>query len=164
MQQVVRDWLRPLTNLLREAAWSMPLGQGLHLLGASLLIGAAVLLYPRLIRPRSAEPPVQVVDRLLPWLWAALGGLALTGFVLFSAEPVRMMRSPVFRTKMLLLAVAIVLTWALQRRVRRARDALDLGGAIGALAGCSLALWLAIAASGRLIGYGRRLLDYFFGG
>lgn len=164
MQQVVRDWLTPLTNLLREAAWSMPLGQGLHLLGASLLIGAAVLLYPRVIRPHAAESTSQVVARLVPWIWIALGVLAITGFVLFSAEPMRMMRSPVFRTKMLLLAVAIALTVVLQRRLRGTRGMPDVGNALGALAGCSLALWLAIAASGRLIGYGRRLLDYFFGG
>lgn len=163
MQQVVRDGLEPLTTLLREAAWSMPLGQGIHLLGASLLIGAAVLLYPRLIRPQGTEPAAQVLGRLLPWIWIALGSLALTGFVLFSAEPVRMMRSPVFRTKMVLLALVIALTTILQRRMRDGRVSRHLAS-LGTVAGVSLTLWITIAASGRLIGYGRRLLDHFLGG
>ncbi len=163
MQQVVRDWLEPLTTLLREAAWSMPLGQGMHLLGASLLIGAAVLLYPRLLSSHGTEPAEQAVGRLLPCIWIALGSLALTGFVLFSAEPMRMMRSPVFKAKMALLALVIVLTVVLQREVRKERGKQDFA-MLGTLAGISLTLWISIAASGRLIGYGRRLLDYFFGG
>ena len=146
MQQLVRDWLGPLTTLLREAAWSMPLGQGLHLLRSS-----------------HSEPAAAVLERLLPWMWIALGLLAVTGFVLFSAEPARMMRSPVFRTKLALLALVIVLTLLLQRRVRQGRETPEIGNAIAKLAGVSLTLWLAIAASGRLIGYDRRLLDYFFG-
>ncbi len=164
MQQVVRDWLLPLTTLLRDAAWSMPLGQGMHLLGVSLLIGAAVLLYPRLITAHGTESAVPLVNRLLPWIWIALGSLALTGFVLFSAEPMRMMRSPVFRTKMALLALVIALTLILQRKVHQGRETGALGVTLGTLAGASLTLWVSIAASGRLIGYGRRLLDHFFGG
>jgi hypothetical protein len=163
MQQLVRDWLEPLTTLLREAAWSMPLGQGMHLLGVSLLIGAAVMLYPRLVGSYRDERPAPVAARLLPWIWIALGLLAATGFVLFSAEPARMMRSPVFRTKMAMLALVIVLTLVLQRRIRSASEKLQTGNALAVMAGVSLTLWLAIAASGRLIGYGRRLLDYFFG-
>ncbi len=163
MQQLVRDWLGPLTTLLREAAWSMPLGQGLHLLGVSLLLGAGALLCRRLLRSSHSEPAAAVLERLLPWMWIALGLLAVTGFVLFSAEPARMMRSPVFRTKMALLALVIVLTLLLQRRVRQGRETPEIGNAIAKLAGVSLTLWLAIAASGRLIGYDRRLLDYFFG-
>jgi hypothetical protein len=163
MQQLVRDWLQPLTTLLREAAWSMPLGQGMHLLGVSLLLGAAVLLYPRLIGSRGAEPAAQTVGRLLPWIWIALGSLALTGFVLFSAEPLRMMRSPVFKTKMALLALVVGLTVVLRRKALNERDSRGFA-TLGTLAGTSLALWVCIAASGRLIGYGRRLLDHFFGG
>lgn len=163
MQQLVRDWLEPLTTLLREAAWSMPLGQGVHLLGVCLLIGAAVILYPRLAGSHRDGPPSLVAGRLLPWIWIALGVLAVTGFVLFSAEPVRMMRSPVFRTKMAMLALVVVLTVILQRRARRNVGKFESGNALAAMAGVSLTLWLAIAASGRLIGYGRRLLDYFFG-
>ena len=74
-----------------------------------------------------------------------------------------MMRSPVFRTKLALLALVIVLTLLLQRRVRQGRETPEIGNAIAKLAAVSLTLWLAIAASGRLIGYDRRLLDYFFG-
>jgi hypothetical protein len=160
MQQLVRTWLEPLTTLLRESAWSMPLGQGLHLLGASLLIGTAVLLYPRLARPRG-EPSADVAQRLMPWLGIALGVLALTGFVLFSAEPVRMMRSPVFQAKMAMLLLVIVLTVLLRRSLKTGQP--DLGRTLAVLAGLSLTLWIAIAASGRLIGYGRRLIGYFFG-
>ena len=65
---------------------------------------------------------------------------------------------------MVLLALVIVLTVFLQRKLRVAREARDPGISFGTLAGASLALWVTIAASGRLIGYGRRLLDYFFGG
>lgn len=163
MQQLVRDWLEPLTTLLREAAWSMPLGQGVHLLGVCLLIGAAVMLYPRLAASHRDEPPALLAARLLPWIWIALGVLAVTGFVLFSAEPTRMMRSPVFRAKMAMLALVVVLTFVLQRRTRSAPAGSEAGNAVAVIAGTSLTLWLAIAASGRLIGYGRRLLDYFFG-
>ncbi len=165
MRDWIRDMLAPLTELLREYAWSMPLGQGIHLLGISLLLGAAVLLYPRLIGSTRDETAAALAARLLPWMWRAFAVIAVTGFVLFTAEPVRLMRSPVFRTKMIMLVIAIVLTLFLQRRLRRepVPPVVTVNAAVGWIAGLSLTLWIAIAASGRLIGYGQRLLRYFFG-
>lgn len=162
MQQLIRDFLAPLTAVLRDAAWSMPLGQGLHLLGISLLLGCAVLLYPRLIGLQQDDPALSRLARFLPFIWLAFTLVALTGFILFTAEPVRMMRSPVFLAKMGLVAAALLCTFLIRQRLRDARAGTYLPTAIRVLAGVSLTLWFAIAASGRLIGYWRRLVSHFF--
>lgn len=163
MQQLIRDFLAPLTTLLRDAAWSMPLGQGLHLLGISLLLGCAVLLYPRLIGLQQDDPARSRLVRLLPFIWLAFALVAVTGFILFTAEPVRMMRSPVFLAKMGLCVAALLCTLLIRHRLQDAPSGTHLPTLIRILAGVSLTLWFTIAASGRLIGYWRRLVSHFFG-
>jgi len=164
VQQLIRDLLAPLTAVMREAAWSMPLGQGLHLLGISLLLGCAVLLYPRLIGSQAGDTAAIRFARLAPVMWLALVLIALTGVALFIAEPVRMMRSPVFVTKMGLVVAAIACTLGLRQQIRnRSPTGKQLAASVRILAAMSLGLWFAIAASGRLIGYWRRLIEHFFG-
>lgn len=165
MQQLIRDVLAPLTGLLREAGWSIPLGQGLHLLGVSLLLACAVLLYPRLIGPQQGESAATRLDRLLPCIWVAFALIATTGFLLFATEPVRMLRSPVFMAKMVFVIAALGSTLWLRGeiRARPAATADRLAVRVQLLAGVALGLWFTIAASGRLIGYWRRLVAHFFG-
>lgn len=162
MQQLIRDFLAPLTALLRDAAWSMPLGQGLHLLGVSLLLGCAVLLYPRLIGLQQHDPAVARLARFLPFIWLAFALVAFTGLILFAAEPVRMLRSPVFIAKMGMVLAALLATFLIRQRLADAPAGTHLATAIRILAGVSLTLWFTIAASGRLIGYWRRLVSHFF--
>lgn len=168
MELVIRDWLAPLTAILRDAAWSMPLMQAIHLLGVSLLLGSAVLLYPRLIRAQAYADNVSadiLRVRLLPWMWGALAVMVVTGAVLFAAEPVRMMRSPFFRAKLVMVLVALLMLFVLERRMRSPRALSEVLGSPAALkwvASFSIALWITIAITGRLIGYGRRLISHFF--
>lgn len=164
MQQLIRDLLAPLTALLRDAAWSMPLGQGLHLLGISLLLGSAVLLYPRLIGAQRSESAAVRLDRFLPFMWLGFALIVVTGLVLFAAEPARMMRSPVFLAKMGFVLAALGSTLWLRHAVRsRPATGTHLAATIRLLAATALTLWFVIAASGRLIGYWRRLVAHFFG-
>jgi hypothetical protein len=142
----------------------MPLGQGVHLLGVSLLLGAAVLLYPRMIGRQRDESATVRLDEFLPFLWLGFALILVTGLVLFAAEPVRMMRSPVFLAKMGFVLAALGSTLWLRHTVRsRAATGTPLAGTVRVLAATALTLWFVIAASGRLIGYWRRLVTHFLG-
>jgi len=132
-----------------------PLANLIHLLGLVMLVGAVGILDLRLAGVFRALPAAALSRALTPL--AAVGLLLLipSGFVMFAADAGPLLRSDLFRWKLLLIALAVVnlsgfhLLW--NRHVadwdRRAT------GAGRAMALASLGLWLSAAALGRLIAY-----------
>ena len=147
-----------LASGLRNSAWAYPLVNAGHLHGVALLVGGSVPLNLRLLgvwRSLPLFPLRRVLAR------TADAGLLLAvtfGFLLFAARASEYIRSGLFVTKMLLLAAGIAGTAALRIATSEKR----LGGgmasgrppaAVRAVAGFSLAVWLAVLTLGRLIGY-----------
>jgi hypothetical protein len=83
--------------------------------------------------------------------------LASTGFLLFTAEASHIWSNPVFRVKASLVALGIANALAVQRTLGRALDETaphaPLPLRIRLAAAASLAIWLSVAAAGRLIAY-----------
>lgn len=127
----------------------------MHLLGLVLLVGAIGLLDLRLAGAFRALPVHALARAMIPLAIAGLVLLAAAGVVLFAADAGPLVRSPVFRLKLALIAAGLAhaaLFHALFRRRFAAWDAAapPLGRvmAVG-----SLLLWLSVAALGRLIAY-----------
>jgi hypothetical protein len=150
-------------NLLSNVPGFPPLVQTVHLLGISTVMGSIVLvdlnaLGLALPSQRSGD----LIRRVMPWMWAALPFLALSGLVFIFARPASYFVNPVFRTKFMLLAPALVLAFIVHRAVSvdpgfwerspRRRRAARL------IAALSLALWLGVVLAGRWIAYA----DYLF--
>ena len=154
------DWVShtPLSAWLQDTAWVVPTSQSLHIVALSVVFASALVIDLRLLGiGRSARSVRQVVTTHLPWMWAGLVVLLLTGTVQTIAEPMRQFVTPAFWAKMFMIVVVATGTAVFAARVRG--HAARWEGAAAAPAGArmfavlSIALWVAIIVCGRFIGY-----------
>lgn len=145
----------PFAGPLRRSVWAYALVNAAHILGIGLLLGAILPLDLRLMGWRHG-PPLSTLAPFLSRIAAA--GLALavtTGVVLLSVQPMEYLPLPVFRLKLLLIALALVNLLALHRA--RSWRAVADGGPVAArvrwAAGISALCWLGVLVAGRMIGF-----------
>lgn len=146
----------PLSQLLQNVPWLIPLIQSAHILALSLVFVSAAVVDLRILGVAGRRQALtSVTARFLPWVgWGVLVLLA-TGLLLMVAEPRRALLNPLFQIKMAALTAAGLTTWAIAARAPGARWAeFERRGAAKALALGSLLLWLAIIGLGRWIAYG----------
>jgi hypothetical protein len=153
-------WLEetPMGASVRQSLWLFPAIETVHLLGMATLLATIGAFDLRLIGLiLRGERLSGVARRVLPWAWAGFALQVITGALLFSSEAVHMVRNPAFRVKMALIVVAgaqaLVFQWMARRRMAgwdveaKPRTGLRIAGA------ASLALWIAVVAAGRWIGF-----------
>lgn len=145
-------------TLLRASPVVSPLAQVAHIIGFSIVIGAAGAIALRVLGIGvKSQAPQEMARRLYPWLGGALVVLVLTGSLLFLARPDRYLINPAFQLKMALLIANLVLTAllaaALPRRHVIAPWTTPRGAALRLAAGLSLAIWIATILAGRMIAY-----------
>lgn len=132
-----------------------PLANVVHLLGLVMLVGAIGILDLRLAGLFRAIPVVALSRALTP---IALVGLVLmlpSGATMFAADAPPMAASPIFRTKLLLIALALANAIAFRILWRDRIDTWDVAPPIAGrlMAAGSVVIWLAVAALGRMIAY-----------
>ncbi len=138
---------------LDQSGWLVPGVQTVHILAITVLFGSGLVLALRLAGLAGSDwSPARWSRRLSGWIAGALLVLLLTGSMLVVVEPERALLNYNFQLKMVLVAVAALLSWLLARRMRQLEHkpvrAIDV-----ALAFLLLALWVLIIAAGRWIGY-----------
>jgi hypothetical protein len=144
-------WLQatPLSLAVSTHFWVIPALQTVHILAIASVISAVFMIDLRLIGlVRGEETTDEFAARFLPFVWWPLPILALTGFLLISAEPARSLENPSFGIKMALLLGAVSVTLLYQRRGARFDRALRV--CIGVV---SFLLWTGIVLAGRWIAY-----------
>jgi hypothetical protein len=152
-------WLQstPLSLLLQNVEWIVPLVQTVHILAIGALIACVFIVNLRLLGLiGNDEPRSSVGARFLPVIWYTLPVLLATGVILIIAEPARSLGSIAFQLKMLLLACAVIVTLYHHRSVVQAAPRADQAGGHGAgkfVAILSLLLWSGIIFAGRWIAY-----------
>ena len=121
----------------------------LHYSGFFLLVGATAIVDLRVMGLAARRrTPIEVANQLFPWMWTGLCMAALSGFFMFAGDAVDFYLAPCFRTKILVVSLAVVLglvvSWIVPRLDRS--SSISLWSKIVAL--LSLALWIgAILAS-----------------
>lgn len=154
------NWLAatPLSHTIQTAGWVIPVVQTIHILCVAILFSSAVLVDLRLLRVLGRDLPLsEIAQRYLPTIWPVLLILLVTGGLLIIGEPRRSLVNSTFYVKMVLLAVAIVLTGALQKSLSSSSDFWELdrtrrvAGRIGAAA--SMLIWCGVLFAGRWIAY-----------
>ena len=154
------NWLAatPLSQTIRAAGWIIPTLQTIHILSVAVVFSSAILVDLRIWRLLERDVPLgEITRRFLPTIWPVLFILLTTGSLLIVGEPRRSLLNSTFYFKMALLAVAIVLTIALQRstssspnfweRNRSRRIAGRLAASV------SILVWCGILFAGRWIAY-----------
>jgi hypothetical protein len=135
---------------MRESANAYPAANVLHLLGLVMLLGALGLADLRVAGAFRTLPLRPMIAALTPVGVAGFVILAITGPLLFAADATALVRSDVFRLKLLLILIALGNALIFRWQWRRGAEP---GLALRAGAIASLLLWLAVAALGRLIAY-----------
>lgn len=149
------EWLESLqiSATLDPSGYLVAAVNVVHLLGLTLFIGALVIVDIRLLgRGIVKQPLAQVAREAQPWLIGAFLVLITTGAMQVLATPFKAYYSPHFWFKMQLVAVGVIFTFTLRRKVTFT-DETRLGRVIPKLVALvSMGLWTSVAVAGRLIG------------
>lgn len=153
------NWLyeTPVSTSIREISWVIPTIQSIHIVAIAVLIGSALVSDLRLAGVLATdETPGAVVRRFLPWMWAALVTLLLTGLVMVLAEPGRTLANIIFWTKMALVLLAFTLTMLFRKPLLDPVFRLEHAcwrAFVKPAAWASLTIWIAVIFCGRWIAY-----------
>jgi hypothetical protein len=143
-----------LGTAIRTSPWAFAVIESVHLLGLSVIGGAVLLVDLRLLGLGLKNQRIADVARAaFPWLVASLIVMLLTGFGLFLSEPTKCYYSQPFWVKMSSLALAILFTFTIRRRVTLADETRVRPIWFKLVAVVSLALWFGVGAGGRWIGF-----------
>jgi hypothetical protein len=147
-----------LSLALQSHLWIVPTSQSIHILSVGVVFTSALVINGRILGiGATGRTAPQLFDALLPWMWAALATLVITGVAQTIAEPVRQFIAPVFWAKMAMIVIVVLTTRLYVARVRSHASAWSAGptpppGARIFAVSSSL-LWIAIIVCGRFIGY-----------
>jgi hypothetical protein len=153
-------WLAatPLSHVIQTTTWIIPTVQTVHILSVAVVFSFAILVDLRIWRVLERDVPLpEVARRFLPAIWPVLLILMITGSLLIIGEPRRSLVNSTFYIKMALLAVAILLTFGLQRLIASSPNFWDKDLArrmLGRFAATlSILVWCGILFAGRWIAY-----------
>jgi hypothetical protein len=142
---------------IRQSTWAYPAANVGHILALTLFAGAVAAMDARLLGAFAAAPPASIVR---PARRAATLGLllmALTGSVLFMAEASHVAMNPVFQIKAVLIALGVLNALLAARALGAVLDDAPafqpLPARVRIAAVLSLAIWISVAACGRMIAY-----------
>ena len=131
--------------------WLFALTEAAHLL-ALAVVGCAVLIVDLRILGwgLTRQPVAHVAREIRPWLLGSLGGMAITGFVMFSSLAASKYYShPAFWLKMSLLATALVVTFTVRQWIVSGDEARAARPLAKIVAAVSVLLWSSVAMMGR---------------
>jgi len=160
---VLRDfskWLAAteLSHTIQTTGWIIPTLQTIHILAVAVLFSSAIIVDLRFWRLLQRDVPLaDVARRFLPAIWPLLLILLFTGSLLIIGEPRRSLLNTTFYLKMTLLALALMLTGALQWSLSSAPEFWDkdrwrrIAGRFAATV--SIVVWCGILFAGRWIAY-----------
>ena len=144
-------------SAIRQSAWAYLTAKVGHILALTLFASAVSIMDLRLLGAFPASPPGAVVRPARRVAMLALLLMAATGFVLFAAEATHVAGNGVFQIKAVLIALgvanALLVAHALGPELDETPAFKPLPARVRAAAALSLAIWLSVAACGRLIAY-----------
>jgi hypothetical protein len=147
------QWLTglPLSLAMRRIAWLFPLLQTIHILATAMMLSSVIMISLRLWGVSRTQTIAARGHRYLPWIWASLVVVTMTGVALIVGSP-RSLRDPALPVKLWLMAPAIATTLVLAVAMRgdalweknpRVRRMMSLAAA------ATLVLWLGVTLAGR---------------
>ena len=157
-------WLEQteLSLWLRESDWGHPIVLCFHAVGMGLVVGISLMFSARVLG-YSKDFPLAAFDKLFGLSWFGFAMNAVSGVLLFIGEPRRLLLTPAFLIKMLLIIFAGFSLWILARTLHGTEHLpgaeVDLPGADVVTPRAKVAaifpivFWLGAIISGRLIGY-----------
>lgn len=140
-------------DVLRNAKYAIPVIQSFHLFGLTLVLGTTVVFNLRLLGLGVRKISMLAITNQLWRL--AVGGLLLsvaTGILVFIPDPARYAANTAFKTKLVILFLAILFHFTVFRKVVRA-DVPPRPRRAALIAATSLTLWFCVGWAGRAIAF-----------
>ena len=140
-------------NPIARWVWVFPVVESVHICGFTLLVGTVTILDLRLLGLCFRQLSIShVAKNLAPWINTGILIQLITGAYLFSGDPGEYVQVAAFRSKMLLLLLALIFHFTVIRRATvAALDSSALGWRRPA-ALVSLGLWVSVLVCGLWIG------------
>jgi hypothetical protein len=147
---------------LRESDWGFPIMLCFHAVGMGLVVGISFMFSARVLG-YAKDFPLSEFDKLFGIAWFGFAVNAVSGTLLFIGEPRRLLVTPAFLIKMVLIIFAGFSVWFLMTALR-GEDSLagaesGLPRELGVTSKAKIAaiipilFWVAAIVAGRLIGY-----------
>jgi Family of unknown function (DUF6644) len=142
---------------IRQSLWLYPAANVGHIVALVFFAGAVAVIDVRLLGGLAATAPGRLIARARWFAIVALLGMAVTGFMLFSAEASHVALNPVFQLKVALIGAGLINVALYEFGAKSVVADLPPGAAMPARArtvgAVSLLVWVAVAACGRSIAY-----------
>lgn len=153
--------------LLRTVPGLPPIAQSFHILGIGAVMASSVMVNLRLLGLAvPSQDSSEMIRRLFPWTWAALGVNLVSGSLFVFARPARYFLNPIFGYKVMMLVPAFALVafvhWLALREDGYWDRSSDRRLTAKAIAIVSLLLWVGIILAGRWIAYSEYLFYFEF--
>ncbi len=153
------EWLQSLgfPREIRESTWLFPTIETVHVLALVLVVGSISMIDLRLLGFANRERSVtDLTAEALPWTWSAFAVAAIAGLLMFSSKAATYYENLPFRIKMICLAIAGLNMVVFHAVIARKQSDWDCGRPpthVQLVGGISLAMWIAIVAAGRWVGF-----------
>lgn len=138
---------------IRTGAWTYPALNVAHVLGVGLLLGAVLIADLRVLGIGRAVPLRAALGLCDPLIRAGLLILLPSGVLLFVADAAALWPNPVFRLKLIVIAVGMANGLAFVLASRRLPLGAEATARLRLQAMVSLLAWPVATAAGRLIAY-----------
>jgi hypothetical protein len=140
---------------IRNSQYAFPIIEYFHLAALAVIGGAVLIVDMRLLGLGLRDTPVAELARdAQPWLVGSLIVMLVSGISLYTSEATKCYASPAFWIKMVALALAILFTFTVRRKVSLADATRISPGVTRSVALVSVGLWFTVAWGGRWIGFG----------
>ena len=141
-------------SAIRDSVWLFPFIEAFHLVGLAVIGGAVLLVDFRLLGLGLKRQPVAMLAKdAQPYLVGSLLVMIASGVPLFLSEAIKCYYSFAFWTKMTALALAILFTFTIRRRVTLADETRIGPMRSRVIAITSITLWSLVGWGGRWIGF-----------
>ena len=141
-------------DVLANSSWAFAVVESIHLLALAVIGGAVLMLDLRFLGlGLRRQSIVEVAREAQPWLVGSLIVMLVTGIALFVSEPTKCYYSIPFWWKMSSLALAMLFTFTIRRKVAMADQVRVAPIWHKLVALVSLTLWFGVGAGGRWIGF-----------
>jgi hypothetical protein len=149
------QWLNDLavSQAINQSVWVFAVIQAFHLVALAVLAGAILIVDLRLMGGGlTARPVAEVARDAQPWFIAGFLAMTVTGIPQLMANALRQYYSDFFWLKMVFLALALIFTFTLRRKVTQADEISVSPWRAKTVGIVSILLWLGVAVPARLIG------------
>ena len=147
---IAHSWI---SGQIQDHVWVVPAFQSIHILAIAALIFAAFSADLAILKRPAAASEIPWLAGSYRWTWVALAVLLISGAILIIGEPTRSLMNLYFRIKVALVLLAAALTLILQWSLTGKGRGAFSRAVLTALAGLSIAVWIAILFCGRFIAY-----------